>query len=44
VCVALGIQHENCARAVLYFHMCPARLYHISPHYVIKGAIFEESF
>ena len=37
VFVALGIRHAP------YFYMWPVRLYHILPHYLTKGTIFETS-
>jgi len=40
VSVALGIQH---AMLICHnFHLCPASLYHISPHYLINGTIFKK--
>jgi hypothetical protein len=39
VFVALIIQHAK-ACTVLYFRLCSVRLYHIVPHYLIKGTIF----
>ena len=28
--------------AILYCHLCPVRLYHIFPHYLINDTIFGE--
>jgi hypothetical protein len=38
--VALGVQHAMGMRRIV---MCPARLYHIFPHYPINGTIFEKT-
>ena len=42
VSVALGISSMNCAFAVLYRHLWPARIYEVFPLYLINGTIFEK--
>ena len=32
----------QCACDISYCHLWPVRVYHISPHYLIKGMIFEK--
>jgi hypothetical protein len=32
----------QCASTVLYYHLWPVWLYHISPHYLRNGTIFEK--
>jgi hypothetical protein len=41
--VVIVIQHEG-ACVILYYHLWPARLYHIVPLYLIKGTIFGKMF
>ena len=36
------ISGTQSACAVFYYHMWPVRIYHIFPHYLIKGQIFGE--
>jgi len=41
VCVVLVIQHAKRMRHVI-LSLCPVRLFHIFPHYLLNGMIFEK--
>jgi len=38
-----SLGHPSCNSHVPYCHLWPARLYCVSPHYFIKGTIFEKA-
>jgi hypothetical protein len=39
VCVC-SLRYPACNARATYCHLCPVRLYHIFPHYLINGTIF----